>query len=100
MNPILAKSLVGLVPTSALFFGAAITFFRGKSVASLLQVIGAGALVIVILAHICEGLEIFPWMHWGLEHSAGHYLDVSAATVALFLFPTGYLVHALRKRAA
>jgi hypothetical protein len=58
----------------------------------------SGFLVVVVLAHISEALHLFPWMHWGLEHSAGHYLDFSSAVLALTLFPLGYLLYALTKR--
>lgn len=27
----------------------------------------------VVVTHICEALHLFPSMHWGLKHSAGHY---------------------------
>jgi hypothetical protein len=37
-------------------------------------------------------------MHWGLEHSLGHYLDFWSAVLGLTLFPIGYLLHALTKR--
>jgi hypothetical protein len=36
----------------------------------------------------------------GLEHSAGHYLDLSAAVLGFTLFPLGYLLHALAERHA
>ena len=38
---------------------------------------------------------LFPGMHWGLEHSAGHYVDLAAAVLGLALFPVGYLLQAL-----
>jgi hypothetical protein len=56
--------------------------------------------MVVVLAHVSEALRLFPWMHWGLEHSAGHYLDLSGAVLGLTLFPTGYLLHSLAKRHA
>ena len=34
-------------------------------------------------------------MHWGLEHSAGHYVDLVGAVLGLTLFPAGYFLHAL-----
>jgi hypothetical protein len=83
-----------------LFFGAVAWFLRGKTVYSFLQLLGAGCLVVVVLAHVSEALHMFPWMHWGLEHSAGHYLDLSSAFLGLTLFPTGYLLHSLAKRHA
>jgi hypothetical protein len=35
----------------------------------------------VVLTHLCEALHLFPWMHWGLENSVGHYLDPSISGV-------------------
>jgi hypothetical protein len=100
MNVILLKALVASVPVCMLFFGAVGWFFRGKTLYSFLQLLGAGCFVLVILAHISEGLHMFPWIHWGLEHSPGHYLDLSNAVLGLTLFPTGYLLHSLAKRHA
>jgi len=100
MNPALLKSLVALAPAIMLFSGSVVLFFRGKTVCSLLQLLGAGCLVVVVLAHVCEALHLFPWMHWGLEQGVGHYLDFCSAVVGLTLFPIGYLFHALTKRQA
>jgi hypothetical protein len=97
MNVTILKALVALVPTCMLFSGSVVLFFRGKTVWSLLQLLGAGCLVVVALTHVSEALHLFPWMHWGLEDSFGHYLDLSSAVLGLTLFPVGYLVHALAK---
>jgi len=67
---------------------------------SFLQLVGAACLVTVVITHICEALDLFLWMHWGSEHSVGHYLDFGSAVLGLTLFPVGYLFHALRKRHA
>jgi hypothetical protein len=98
MNVILLKALVALVPVFMLFSGSVVLFFREQSVCSFLQLLGAGCLVVVILTHVFEALHLFPWMHWGLEHSIGHYLDFWSAVLGLTLFPTGYLLNALTKR--
>jgi succinate dehydrogenase/fumarate reductase cytochrome b subunit len=97
VNAALLTSLLALVPTSLLLTGSAVVFFRRRSVSSFMQLIGAGCLVVVAVAHICEALRLFPAMHWGLEHSAGHYLDLSSAVLGLTLFPIGYLLQALKK---
>jgi hypothetical protein len=55
-----------------LFFGAVVWFLRGKTLYSFLQLLGAACLVVVVLTHVSEALHLFPWMHWGLEHGAGH----------------------------
>jgi len=91
----LIRTLVALVPACMLFSGSLVLFFRGKTVCSFLQLLGAGCLVVVVLTHVSEALHLFPWMHWGLEHSAGHYLDLWSAVLGLTLFPVGYLFHAL-----
>jgi hypothetical protein len=98
MNVILLKALVALVPVFMLFSGSVVLFFREQSVCSFLQLLGAGCLVVVILTHVFEALHLFPWMHWGLKHSIGHYLDFWSAVLGLTLFPTGYLLNALTKR--
>jgi hypothetical protein len=70
-------------------------------VAGALQLRGSPCLVTVVLTHIAEALHFFPAMHWGEAHSAGHYLDLSSAVLAVTLLPIGYLldVQAKRKRA-
>ena len=99
MNVTLLKALIAFLPAGMLFSGSSILFFREKSGRSLLQLLGAACLVVVVLTHVFEALQLFPWMHWGLQHSIGHYLDFSGAVLGLTLFPTGYLLHALAKPA-
>lgn len=98
MNVRLLSALVALLPAGMLFCGSAVLFFRSKSMGSFLQVFGAGSLVVVVLTHVSEALHLFPWMHWGLEHSVGHYLDLWSALLGLTLFPIGYLLYALAKQ--
>ncbi len=98
MNATLAKALAAMVPTSILFVGAVLLFLREKILGSFLQLVGAGCLVVVVLTHLAEALYLFPWMHWGEEHSVGHYLDLGGAVLGLILFPVGYLLQALKKR--
>jgi hypothetical protein len=99
MHGTLAKSLIAFFPACMLFWGAVVMFLRGKTAPSFLQLVGAGCLVVVVLAHVCEALHLFPSMRWGQEHSFGHYLDLSSAVLGLTLFPVGFLLHALTKRA-
>ena len=100
MNATLSKALVALVPVGILFVGSVLLFLREEILSSFLQVVGAGCLVMVVLAHLCEALQLFPGMQWGSGHSAGHYLDLGSAVLGLILFPIGYLLHALTKRHA
>jgi hypothetical protein len=100
MNATLSKALVALAPAGILFVGSLILFLREKTLGSFLQPLGAGCLVVVVLTHLCEALHLFPWMHWGSNHSVGHYLNLWSAVLGLTLFPIGYLLHALSKRHA
>ncbi len=95
MDVILLKGLIALVPTCLLLCGSAVLFFRRKAVCSFLQLFGASSLVVVVLTHLFEALNLFPWMHWGSEDGIGHYLDFWSAVLGLTLFPVGYLCHAL-----
>lgn len=79
-----------------LFYASVLLFSKARTASFLLQFLGAGALLIVVLCHLCEALGLFPWLGWGLEHSVGHYLDLSSAIAALTLFPMGYLLNALK----
>jgi hypothetical protein len=100
MNVTLLKALVALVPACMLFSGTIVLFLRGKTISSSLHLIGSGCFMVVVLTPLCEALNLFPWMLWGFEHSAGHYLDLWSAVLGLTLFPVGYLIHALIKRPA
>jgi len=91
--------LLGIaLPTILLLIGAVVLFLREKTAASLVQVVGAGCLLVVVAAHVLEALQLFPWMQWGLPHSLGHYVDLWSAALGLTLFPVGYLSHALTLR--
>jgi len=48
------------VPAIALFAGALALFSGGRNVFSFLQLIGAGCLVVVVLTHVDEALDLFP----------------------------------------
>jgi predicted Na+-dependent transporter len=98
MNATLQIALLALVPVCMMFVGSVVLFSRAKTVASFLQLLGAGCLVIVVLTHLSEALHLFPWMNFGRPHSVGHYLDLWSAALGLTLFPIGYLLHALKKR--
>jgi hypothetical protein len=90
--------LLGIgIPTCILFSGAAILFFKVKTACSLLQLLGAGCLMVVVLAHGAETLRLLPWMQWGAPDSIGHYVDFWSAVLGLTMFPAGYLCHALTK---
>ncbi len=95
MNVTLFKALVALLPVTLLSYGSVVLFLRARTVYAFLQLIGAACLVLVVLTHVCESLHLFPWMHWGIGNSIGHYADLCSAVLGLTLFPIGYLLHAL-----
>jgi len=81
MSATLLKALVALLPAGILFIGSVFLFGRERTPGSLLQIVGAGCLVVVVLTHLFEALHLFPWMQWGSEHSVGHYLDLGSAVL-------------------
>jgi hypothetical protein len=100
MNATLAKVLVAMVPSCMLFVASAVMFVKERRLWSVLQLLGAAGIVIVVLTHLCEALQLFPWMRWGQEHSVGHYVDLWSAIVGVTLFPVGCLLHAWTMRRA
>lgn len=95
MNMTLLRALVALVPASVLFAGSCVVLIRRGRLSALLQLLGAASIVVVVLIHICEALQLFPAMRWGSDQSLGHYLDLTSAVFGATLFPVGYLLHAL-----
>src|SRR6266436_6565849 len=91
-------ALLALVPVCMLFAGSVVLFLSAKTVASVLQLLVAGCLVIVVLTHLFETLHLFPWMNFGRPHSIGHYLDFCSAVLGLSVFSTGYLLNSLARR--
>ena len=66
MNPTFAKAIAALVPTLMLLVGSTLQLSRRKGTAAVFQLIGAVCFMMVVIAHLCEALGWFPWMHWGL----------------------------------
>ncbi len=97
MNLTVLKVVVTLLPAGMILCGSAILFFREKATRNLLQLLGASCLVLVVLAHLCEALQLFPSMLWGRPDSVGHYFDLLSAILGLTLFPIGYLLHTTRR---
>jgi succinate dehydrogenase/fumarate reductase cytochrome b subunit len=98
MNVTLLRALAALILACLLLCGSMVMYVREKTASRVLQVVGAGGLVLVVLSHVCEAVRWLPWMGWGLENSPGHYLDLSSAVLGVTLFPVGYFLHALTKQ--
>jgi hypothetical protein len=94
----IVKLAIALVPVSLLLCGSVVLFRTTQSMWVSLQLLGSMFLGVVLSAHVCEALGIFPWMLWGSEDSIGHYLDLGSALFGLTLFPLGYCLYALTVR--
>jgi hypothetical protein len=99
MNVVLLKSLIAFVPAALLFSGSALCA-RKRVPYSFLQLVGAGALLLVVVSHIFEALHVFSWMQWGMEGSVGHYVDLFSAAIGITVFSIGYLLSAMVMRPA
>jgi hypothetical protein len=71
---------------------------RKVTIWRLLQLTGAGCLVVVVLTHVAEAFGLFPVMGWGLPSSPGHYLDLVSAVLGCTLLPLGFLGNAMARR--
>lgn len=95
MNSTLLKTIIALIPMIMLLIGSMISLLRRKSIWLIFQLLGSVCLLVMVITHFAEALDIMSWMHWGLEHSAGHYLDLCSAILGLILFPLGYLLQSI-----
>ena len=57
---------------------------------------GACLLLVVVASHVCEALQLLPWMDWGATNSAGHYLDLVSAISGLTLLSFGLLLRVIK----
>ena len=92
MNPTLLKAALLAVLASPLLHRAIGLWRRKKSAAGALQLVGASLLAIVVLAHVCEALDLLTAMRWGASDSHGHYLDLANAVLGVASFSAGYFL--------
>jgi hypothetical protein len=89
-EPYLEQALIVRIPAALLLVRALLLIRRHASAAGIMQICGSTCLMVVVFTHIAEALHILPAMHWGEPHSAGHYLDLTSALLALTLLPVGF----------
>jgi len=87
MRSTLLIALIAAVPLSALLLVSVNIFMRRRTFASAVQLAGAGCLMLVVLVHVSEALQILPFMGWGEPNSVGHYLDLASAMLGLMKNP-------------
>src|SRR5215472_9172806 len=56
----LVQALIALVPAGILLSGSLVRVWRGRTVSSYFQLIGSGCLVVVVLTHVFEALDMVP----------------------------------------
>ena len=57
-----------------------------------LLLLGFVCLLIVVLTHVAEMLNVFRGMGWGLPDSPGHYLDLVSAVLGTMLLIAGIVI--------
>jgi hypothetical protein len=83
------------VPAGALLVGSIVSCFQRKTVASILQLMGAAFLMIAVIAQVCEALRLFPRMGW-IDESIG-FLELVSGLLGVVAFPLGCLLQAMHK---
>src|SRR5215475_8612504 len=96
MNITLVKAVIALVPTGVLLIRTASFICHQPNAARVLQLCGSACLMIVVLTHIAEGLQVLSFMGWGEINSVGHYLDLSSLALGVMLLSVGYLMASRR----
>lgn len=66
------------------------SFTKEKTTLAILQLVGAGCLLVVIFAHVCEAFGFFPSLGWGRPGTEGHYIDLGSALAGSILLAFGY----------
>ena len=97
MNLAVAKDVLALAATAALFAGATVLYGRRRGIDFLLLLVGAGCFVVVALTHVFETFGLFPTLGWGQPRTVGHYIDLAAAIVGLTLVLASVLIRYVRR---
>jgi len=95
-NLALLKALAGLILIGVLCASSTLTHRKKRSWSSAFQLAGACLLLVVVASHVCEALQLLPWMDWGATNSAGHYLDLVSAISGLTLLSFGLLLRVIK----
>ena len=70
-------------------------FFRRCSTATGLLLLSVACLIVVVLTHVADALQVFTFMGWGQPDSAGHYLDLTSAILGCTLLAVAFLAAVL-----
>jgi hypothetical protein len=84
------RVIVISIPVLIAFGASAIAFVKERTPIALVQLVGAGCLLVVIFTHISEAFDMFPSMGWGQPNTPGHYIDLASAITGVILLAVGY----------
>ena len=92
MNFALSKILILFVAAAVLLIRTASAVLHQPTASRVLQLCGSVALMIVVLTHIAEALNLFTFMGWGQPNSMGHYLDLWSLALGIVFLLVGHLM--------
>ena len=103
-NVALLKALAGLILVGVLCANSTLeaaisrrfTDHRKRTWSLAFQLAGACFLFVVVASHVCEALQLLPWMDWRATNIAGHYLDLVGAIAGLTLLSLGLLLRVIK----
>lgn len=83
MNGTLWRATVGAFLVIGLLLYSIVALTRRQTLQRWLTFLGSVCSMIVVVTHLCEGLQMFRDMRWGAPDSPGHYLDLSSALIGV-----------------
>lgn len=72
------------------------SFLKSRSRPSLVQLVGSGLLLVMVLTHVAEHFHLLIAMRWGSPDSIGHYLDLVSAVGGVCMLCCGYLTKLMK----
>ena len=66
-------------------------FAKERTLATLVQLVGAVCLLVVLFAHLSEALRFLPVLGWGQPNTLGHCIDLACAITGVVLAAIGYV---------
>jgi len=72
--------------------GSVRSFLERRSPAAVVQLSGAGLLLVMVFTHIAELFHLLNAMRWGSPNSIGHYVDFASAIGGVALLCASYFM--------
>lgn len=77
---------------------SATSFAKEKTALATTQLVGAGLLLVVMFAHVCEVFGLIPSLGWGRPGTVGHYIDLISAVAGSIAWALGYFGRWIMRR--